>query len=350
MTPASSSVLPGVQDTEFLRACLLEGAEARTAWEHWLGETTSNGETARRALAAVNALLPLLAWHLPSTGATIEPELQTHFRSALLTEELRWQKYRRICDEAFAALRGDGIAFIALGGAVIGELVYPAVLLRHAADVRVLVHAADLDRAGGTMAAAGWRRRPSPALASPIQSPPLVHPEGVTMQTQRRLAIPWYTLPYDRLWERSRVVPISGADVRVLSEGDALIETIAHASAGHPDLRWIVDAWFMLTKTAAFDWRAFVETACAARMELPVSRALRYLADDLRAPVSPEALTELESRAAHAGASALAAARPWPTRRLFPPPRQFALHYDVPLPAVPLYYVLRVWFGVVGSR
>jgi hypothetical protein len=208
--------------------------------------------------------------------------------------------------------------------------------------VDVLLREEDLSRADDLLARAGWRRRRSPVLPNPKHLTPLVHAEGVPIELHWRLLIPHYTLPYDALWERSRVEPVGGADVRVLAEPDALLHAVAHGMSEPSGLRWLVDAWFLLEKHPRFDWATFTETTAAARLELPVSAALRYLADELGAPVPRDVIAPLESAAGRSGLVGRAAAQPWPARRAFPPPVQFALHYDVPIWTVPFYYVYRL--------
>jgi len=334
-----------VTDTLFIRALLLEGERARESWRDWLSAATRDGTPARRALAPVNECLPLLAWNLRRNGIEIDAALRTHLRSALLTEELRWKKYRDICSQAFSLLDRAGLPFIALKGSVVGELAYPSAIYRHADDIDVLLDEKDLSRANEVFAAAGWRRREQPALANPKHLPPLVHPEGVPIELHRRLLVPYYTLPYPSLWSRSGIANIGGVDVRALSVEDALLLAIAHGVTEGQPLRWMADAWFMLQGSTSVDWAVFEETVRAGRLDLPVSLGLRRLVNELDAPVPPQLLDAMERRGHRGGLAARSAARVWQPRRLFPPPVQFALHYDVPLWSVPFYYIYRLARG-----
>ena len=241
--------------------------------------------------------------------------------------------------------------------------VYPAPLFRHADDIDILLYEDGLKRAADLFVRAGWRQRPPPVLRSPKHVPPLVHPEGVPIELHWRIAIPHYAIPYDRLWERSRIARIAGLDVQVLSDPDSLLHTCAHGMYGRPDLKWVVDAWFILEKSPRFDWSTFTSPTASARLELPVYNALRYMAAQSGAAVPEHVLGELQSGAARTGFVGRQAARPWPGgtdedflgcqgrwwrrvwavwRRVFPPPVQFALHYDVRLWTVPFYYVYRL--------
>lgn len=340
-----SRLLPDAVDTLFLRACLHDGPRAHEAWDRWCAEATRGGTPLVRALVPVNGFLPLLAWNLQRTGAPLDQRLQTHFRSARLTEELRWRRYRGICEAAFRLLNEAEVPFIGLKGAVVSERVYPLPMLRHSDDIDVLLHERDLGRASEVLLRAGWRPRRAPVLKGVQHVPPLVHESDVPIELHWRLMIPYYTIPYDRLWARSQAVRIADVDIRALAETDSLLHALAHGMYGRPELKWAADAWFILAANPDLDWTTFTETAIAARLELPLYQALRFLSDRLDAPVPPRVLAALEPRAARTNFAGRSVARPWPAggwRRAFPPPVQFALHYDVPLWTVPFYYVYRL--------
>jgi hypothetical protein len=358
-----SRLLPDDRATLFLRACLHDGERAQEAWEAWVRSVTADGTSVRRALVPVNAFLPLLGWNFRRCGLRFDPALQTHFRSAQLTEELRYRKYRAICSSTFGLLRDASVPFVALKGAIVGELFYPAPTLRHADDIDVLLHEEDLTRAEDLLIRSGWQRQTGPAMRSSRHLPPLMNADGVPIELHWRLTIPYYAIPYDQLWARSLIVPIADEDVRVLSPADNLLHVCAHGVSDRPDLKWVVDAWFILSSNPAFDWEIFTATTIAAKLSLPTFHAVRYLSERLGAPVPDAVLGKLEWRAARTGFFGRQAARPWPGpadgdhaggvwgwwrrlravgERVFPAPVQFALHYDVRLWAVPFFYVYRL--------
>jgi hypothetical protein len=334
-------LLPDDRDTLFLHACLHEGEHAARAWRNWLESATADGTPARRALAPVNALLPLLAWNLRRAGAGLDRAVQTHLRSALLTEDLRWQRYRDICGEAFGLLARADIPFLVLKGAAVGERFYPQPMLRHADDIDVLLHPADIPRASALFRHEGWTEDLRPVFSQPLHAPPLVDASGVCVEFHSRLLIPHFTLPYERLWARAESRRVAGVQVQMLAPADALLHTIGHAMQSATDLRWVADAWFML-QSSECDWRRFTTTVMEARLALPVHAALSYLDQRMDMDVPVEVLQALGDAALRATYADRQASRPWPIGRAFPPPVQFALHYDVPLWSVPYYYVVRL--------
>jgi hypothetical protein len=334
-------VLPDARATSFLRACLHDGGIAERAWRRWLQEATTGGTTVRRALAPVNALLPMLAWNLARTGISVDRELQTHLRSALLTEELRWARYRSICEAAFTLLAAHAIPFIALKRAAVCERTSPEPMLRHNHDSDVLLHRADIERAFGVFVNAGWRTHARPPFRQPLHAPPLVHDTDVSIELHHRIVTPHFTVPYDDLWTRAAHTTVAGVAARVLPGPEALIHAVAHAMQSPTGLRWVADAWFMV-RSPSFDWRVFTDTTIQSRLALPVRAALAYLAADMDLAIPASVTAELDTAARCATYSDRQASRPWQARRAFPPPVQFALHYDVPVWSVPYYYVTRV--------
>ena len=365
-----SIMLPAPAHSLFLRACLHDAPGASEAWRRWSAETTRDGTSVRQALAeSLAPFLPLLAWNRERNGLGHEDErLSTFLKFARVTEELRSAKYREACASSLGALHADGIPMIVLKGAALEELIYPAPALRHSGDVDVLLHEADLARGVAAFVDLGWRQFDDPILPSPLHLPPIVHPTGLPIELHRRLQIPYYTLPYDALWARSRPASVAGVEVRVLSPADNLLHILAHAMHGYgePILRWVPDAWFIIARSPELDWSTFLSTAASARLGLPLYVTLEYLAREIGAHVPPGVLAELGAAAARTGfrgrAAARLGARRWATgsvrdiwatpggarhrlarlcQRVFPPPVEFALRYDLPAGALPFYYLVR---------
>jgi hypothetical protein len=317
-----------------------------------------------RAISSFKAFVPLLGWNLARNRVPLDPVLVTYLRSADLTEDIRWRKYRGICRAAFSALVGAGVEFVALKGAAFGELYYPAPTLRHTGDIDVLVEPSRIPQAAAALVADGWTQaRARSFMARHLRhEPPLVHPSGVPLELHRRLTPSFYTIPYGTLRARTRESMIAGVPVRVFSAEDNLLHICLHGMGGERWLRWVFDAWFLVEREPALDWTSFVSTVKASRAALPVYAALGYLADNLGAPVPAHVIESLRTMAAASGFMACRAARPIPsgspaqiwgsgapvvTRlrrlggRLVPSPIDLAVHFDIPLWQIPFDYVHR---------
>jgi hypothetical protein len=127
----------------------------------------------------------------------------------------------------------------------------------------------------------------------------LVHASGVPLRLSSKLFQgPYYDLPLDELRSRSEVRTLAGAPARVLSCPDALVEICGQAPGYGPDgLLWVCDACFLLERDPQFDWDAFLAAALRARVAVPVSATLEYLAREFGAPVPRRVLQNLHGAA-----------------------------------------------------
>jgi hypothetical protein len=365
-----ATLLPAFSQTLFLRCCLHEGDSADEAWTRWQDDATRDGTPLLRALAAYKAFLPLLSWNLGRNRIPLVPHLQTYFRFAHLTEGLRWRKYRAICHSALGGLRAAGIPFIVLKGAALSERTYPSPILRHTGDIDVLVREIDLFRAEALFVERmKWRRRRPATLPTRLghQLPQLVDASGLPLELHRRLLVPYYTIPHDDLWIRSRPAVITGVEARILSSADTLLHVCAHAMANGRILRWVPDAWFVLQQQPSVDWSDFCSASTSSRLDLPLFLTLRYLTGEMGVDIPPDVLDRLRAGAHRTGRrgryAALVGTRAWPQgtvgeiwrgpgsawtrvkllwRRVFPPPRQVALIYGLWPWQLPVYYLYRL--------
>jgi hypothetical protein len=372
MTAPLARQLPDAQETALLHACLARGARAERAWNDCV---ESLGRAGRRqdpgsALARFNVLLPLLSWNLQRNRIRVSGRLGTCLRAAAVTEELRWQKYSSICRPALDTLRAAGIPYIVLKAAAFCESVYPSPALRHGSDIDLLLRHDDLPAAVEALRRQGWNQEPERVPPSTTHAPPLVHASRLPLELHHRLLIPYYTLPYETLWSRSEAGLATGVPARVLCAADALVYVCAHAMLGGRILHWVPDAWFIVERHGALDWDTVTSVVRASRLGLPLYVALEFLATRLAVPVPPAVLDELRECAEATDRQGRSAARPWPkgnvgqiwrsggrrrllrlAERAFPPPRSYALRYDLPLWRVPLSYISRlVWFARGRAR
>lgn len=363
-------LLPTPEQTMFFRACVGTPEIAAAAWEHWCRDSTANGAPLLHTLEPFKRFLPLLSWNLARANVRIGDErLAARLQATRQAEAHQWLRFWIDAHAAFAALHDAAIPFIALKGVALSERVYPSPTFRPKADIDVWLRPTDLDRAFALLRRQGWKQYPAPLLPHPQHLPALARGKGHPLELHRWALMPYYTLRWEDLDARATPATLCGVETRALSRTDALLHTIGHAMSayGLPTLPWVADARFLLDADQPFDWPTFVTTAREANLSLACSTALRYLAEQIGIDLQATALTELETDAARTGirarAAARLAARPWPLgslseivrsrrswprrasllwRRLFPPPVELSLRYDVPLWTVPFYYALRI--------
>jgi hypothetical protein len=356
-----SRLRPTADQTAFLRAAIGDLEVAAAAWQRW----SSRGGPSMNALAPYKELLPLLAWNLERHAIAIDPPVATILRFARLTEKLRAAKYREICGDVFARLRDAGRPFLVLKGAALADRVYPSAELRHSDDVDLLLAPCDVSIAWTALVARGWVAEPR---TWPIgrHQPRIFHPSGVPIELHHRLLIDFYRIEFEALWAERQVSSTTGHDVAILSDTDALMHACAHGVSSRAHLRWVPDAWFLITRAQGVNWSALVERTLAARLSVLMVAALSYLNTAIADVVPGEALRPLEAAARRAGREERAAAlvglgpataptlraiwrsgtswneRMRESRRLvFPPAAAVTAEFGLTIWQVPAYYAVR---------
>jgi Uncharacterised nucleotidyltransferase len=297
-----SMLFPTPQQTELLRACLWSGADARAAWLRW---QRAVGD-ARPALIAADsgsrALLALLHDAVRRNDLAIDPALRGALAVAAFAEERRAGTYQRICARAFSALSAASIPFLVLKGAALADTVYPDPSLRHSHDIDVLIHAHDRDRAAAAVRHAGF-------IATPSHPGParLVDASGLPLELHVGLfRLARYSAPLAEIWQRSTRSRIAGEDVRTLGAADHLVHILGQASCcGSRDtLKWVCDAWYLISRSADLAWEVFLRAAGESRAALPLAAITEFLAARLRAPVPGSVLDGLSTAARSADRAA----------------------------------------------
>src|SRR5437667_12652827 len=102
-------ILPSHEDTQLLRAALLDEEASREAWRAWqrlVGDVKAAMSDDRRP---VKRLLPLLFASLRRSGAEIDAALLPYLRLAYMREQMRSATYLRICADVLETLERDAV-------------------------------------------------------------------------------------------------------------------------------------------------------------------------------------------------------------------------------------------------
>jgi hypothetical protein len=288
---ARGGCFPSEAQALLLRAALLPGEAAREAFHRWRGlvDPMALEEASFR-------LLPHLARNLLRLGEP-DPELD------------RWKgTYRRafafnatLFRDAAAALRAledAGIAALVLDGAAIVAGVSGESGLRPMGGVGVLVPPGEAGRAFATLGALGWRglARFSERLLRSRRGAAFVDPGG------RRIDLQWYLLREncypgadDPVWKAARIGHLGPFAARAPCAADQLLQVcIDGLQRGEgPRAPWAADA-FVLCASGEVEWGRLCAEAARRRLALPLRTALRWIRDELAAPVPGVALARLE--------------------------------------------------------
>jgi hypothetical protein len=298
---ALSLLLPTAEETDLLRACLWSGEPARAAWTRWQQVVGD----ARRALAAethaAKSLLAPVHDAMRRNALVVDAPLRAVLSAAALAEELRSETYRRVLLRALDALADASVRVLVMKGAALAYDVYPAPALRHSHDVDLLVGRADLTRAARALVLAGFTPSPPPFPRGDHRR--LVDRSGLPVEIHCGLVrLPFYTSPLAAIWERARRCTIAGHGAETLSAADQLVQICGQASccASRKSLRWVTDAWHLITRDGTLDWDVVERTARASRLALPLAVLFAYLAEHLEAPVPGHVRESLSAAAAQA--------------------------------------------------
>lgn len=280
-----------------LRACLWDGDRAQEAWREFGREVKDAKRYIERDRTGLKGLLPVVHWAAQRNGFELPPALWTYLRSAALREEVRNDIYRRACGEILQGLSTEGVPVIALKACALAESLYPTPGVRHCHAVDILVPDAAFAKAVGTVTALGFR--PARILeALPGARQGFRNASGLPLVVHKSPCdSPIYPIDTAGMWSESQPATVAGASVRALSVPHNLLHVLAAAffDRSRANLRWCCDAWLLIERMDRTHWIDFVRDARTARLELPVSTMLRFLAGPLQAPVPEETLAALAS-------------------------------------------------------
>ena len=321
---------PTAAQEHLLRAALLSGPEARSAYEVWRRQldlqTIDTGS---------QRLLPLLCRNLAALGVDdpLLPVFRGVQRKTWLDNQILFEKAVPI----LAVFRAASIPTMVLKGAALVAGFYKDLSLRPMVDLDVLVPTLRAEAAIDVLAAAGFlpERERTPDLVKRLIVP-FSHAWSFRDARGRDFDLHWHALHLscqpdadETFWERAVVTEIRGAPTRMLDPADQLLHVAVHGMwwVSVPSLRWVADAAFILREAgAALDWDRLMAQTRIRRFTVPVRETLAYVHDLLGVPVPREVLGRL--RRTHVSALARlehrASTRPPEDRS---PAERFALEY-----------------------
>lgn len=286
MSP-SSSFLPNLQQTLLLKASLLEGPEAISAWNRWnqLEELASIDDRSYR-------LLPLVYKNMLKHG--LDPHHYGRIRGVYKLTWTRNQLLLRDLATAAQALQRNNIEVMLLKGVALALQVYGDYGVRPMSDVDVLVPNMRRQDAIAAVEHCGWRQR-DPGSGHNLYS----HATRFLSSGGSELHLHWQ-IPYldvvggqeGNYWENAIGFHLGDIPVKTLSPTDQLIHVCLQGYHwdSHPLLTWIADSYHII-ESSDIDWACLVERAVHIDAALPMCQALKYLRNEYRLSI-PEAVLE----------------------------------------------------------
>jgi hypothetical protein len=277
-----------------LRAALLRGTDAISAWEKWKSSVDID-----HLDPGSNNLLPLLYHNLGRHGIE-DPSinrLKGVYRQTWYKNQLSMQTLSAL----LTTFHNAGIQTMVLKGAALLLLYYRNYGLRPMGDIDVLVHVEQAGDAVDLMMKSGW----IPGLADPHKYISLSHAIPFESPTAHEAVdLHWHVFHEgrhsevdDNLWKEAISVNFARVSTTALSPTDQLLHAFAHGVKWSPipPFRWVADSTVILNDpNAGIDWERLLRLTSDYRLVLPVRHGLTYLKERFDAPVPEEVLHAFE--------------------------------------------------------
>jgi hypothetical protein len=287
---------PTPEQTLLLRACLLSGSAAASAWQQWRERVNFDdidGGSYR--------LVPLAYKNLQREK--IEDEILGRLKGIYRHTWARNQLLFHDAAQVMKAMQEAGIPVLVLKGATLASTAYTDAGLRPMNDFDFMVPFGETRSAFEIMSQSGWKYVESVPLEQTIWSS---HASKWNNQGGRQIDLHWHLLPGWRLPEvdegvvqRAAKIQIAGTTFPAMSATDLLWHVCAHGAIGDevPSIRWVADAWMILhDDKRPVDWELFLDSVQQRSLGFSVSRALHFLKTEFNAPV-PDRVLEILARA-----------------------------------------------------
>lgn len=300
-------IVPAGVEVDLLRAILWTGPEGQEVWGRLRAQIGDFARGVQRLHPAQKGLLPLLHLALERSPGECGRDDATYLRAAYFREELRGHAYRRILLDLLDTLARADVPAIILKGCALADTVYPDPVSRHAHGIELLIRDADTARLPALLEQARFRSsRDRPDRRAQAVARSWRHARGLPLDLRTRLLDqPYYTVPTADLWTQSGPLDRLHGHARILCPEHNLLHVLASAAvlASRSNLRWACDAWFLVERhRETLNWPLFQDMARTARLALPLSITVAFLARDLGVPVPRSVLDALEADAAKADA------------------------------------------------
>jgi hypothetical protein len=282
---------PTHTETLLLRASLLDGDDASSAWEQW--HATVDLERLDRPS---HRMLPLLSRNLDRIGVrdSALAKLRGVRRQTWYKNQFRLRELAYLLERFNEA----GLPTMVLKGAALTSLYYRDISVRPMNDFDLMVKIEQRQAALKLMRNLGWK----PKFISYLEG---FHAACFANARGQTADLHWHALEHcceagadDDFWAAAVTIDIGNVRVCALSPTDNLLHICAHAAraGGELALRWAADAMAIIRGAGdQIDWDRMVRQAQKRHLVLQVAGALGFLKENLAAPVPPEVIARLNA-------------------------------------------------------
>jgi hypothetical protein len=294
---SGSSFWPSEQQTQLLRAALLDDDQAGEAWNRLRRDLDLD-----RLADGSYQLMPLIAARLPVIGPndSLAARINGMRRHSWYRNQLALDRLASV----LRTLQHVGIETMTVKGAAVATRYYSHLALRPLPELDVMVRARNASAALSALAAAGWAhgsRAPDIVLRRGA-----VRLEGGGGQGCR---LYWQVPPElllageparsaDDFWDGAVTLRIGDVATRVLNPTDELLQVCTAGATIDPGahVQWAADAVMILRSAGKeLDWARLVDQARRRRNALLLYDTLSYLSEVLDEPIPSRILAQLDT-------------------------------------------------------
>jgi hypothetical protein len=250
---------------------------------------------------ALNHGLVGLLYRTVANSDCIPPTALLPIRSAAHAQSARSCYLVHELLEILTAFRDLDITAVALKGPALAVLAYGHISDREFCDLDVLVHPADLDRAGLVLGQRGYRIDPRKSMIEDLSREGEYHVSFVRDDGSAEVELHWKLnsdlerapIEDTGVWSRTQLVLLWDQPVPSLGIEDTLLFLCVHAFKHRwCRLKWLIDIAYVLRSREQIDWDALVlrsrQTGCYRMLLVGLN-----LASSLLGSVTPPAIAKL---------------------------------------------------------
>ncbi|TSA11708.1 MAG: hypothetical protein D4R74_12655 [Betaproteobacteria bacterium] len=237
---------------------------------------------------------------LPGLAQPVRAALEHQRRATALDNLRNYGQFRRVA----RALRGHGIAVIALKGLHLAELVYRDISLRPMADLDILVSRSQVEQTVGALHELDFGHAQNLAGEAGAMLDIKCNIGFAPRDVDIWLEVHWsldepparFAAVLEDIWRSAVPARVGDADTLVMSPEFLLLHVCAHLACNHTfafSLRALCDIAEIARKYSALDWAAVVDHGRRNDWCRGVAAALRLASDHLGAAVPARVLTAL---------------------------------------------------------
>jgi Uncharacterised nucleotidyltransferase len=291
------SLQPTPSDIALLRAALLDGEQARSAYKIWRERLDWE-----RLPGTWKRLIPLL--HENARRLGLADSLLERFGGVRRYYWARNLRLMELAKQVHLTFAQAGVPALALKGTSLVAAAYVDRSVRPMEDIDVLVNRARVKDAirvlnGLGFAPHGFTERcllERLAVVGELPGCAFVNVKGEYVDLH------WNAMHLDRrvnaddaAWIRSNRITFEGVGINVLHPNDQLLQLCAHGiqDMDSSAIRWIADAAIVIRASPMLDWSAFVKCAAFHRLSASLADALTLLKRNLSLPIPDWVVNQL---------------------------------------------------------